>query len=145
MGAHASACDSLTSVSALFVRSLVVGSCRQNLSAVDVTCPFANANEDAFEIDQTDRDLARVLLVPPAHADGYKLNSNGNSVDRGYHLGARERGVGQLRRALKPGSRCVNAVRLTASKIFAQPNHCLILNCGAFCRADCPTRRANAV
>jgi len=34
---------------------------------------------------------------------------------------ARERGVGQLRRALEPGSRSVNAVWLTASKILAQP------------------------
>jgi hypothetical protein len=34
---------------------------------------------------------------------------------------ARERGVSQLRRALEPGSRSVNAVWLTASKILAQP------------------------
>ena len=67
-------------MSALFVRSLVVGSCRQNLPAVDLTCPFANANGDAFEIDQTDRALSRVLLVPSARADGYKLNSKGTPL-----------------------------------------------------------------
>jgi hypothetical protein len=46
----------------------------------------------------------------------------GTPFDRALSFdSARERGVSRLRRALEPGSRSVNAVWLTASKILAQP------------------------
>ena len=44
----------------------------------DTSLQFAAG--DAFEIDQTDRDLSRDLKVPSARADGHKLDSNGNSI-----------------------------------------------------------------
>ena len=103
---------------------------RQKLPAVDVDSALPLRSGDASEFDQTDRDLARALVVPSADAEGYIFDSNRNSVNRAAALSSdRERGVSQLRRALKPGSRPVNAVRLTASKIFAAPIHRWIFRC----------------
>ena len=95
------------------------------MPAVDLRFLPAIAGGDAFEIDQADRDLSRDFEVPSARADGDELDSNGNSMTReAIGDSARERGVDQLRRALEPGSRSVNAAGLTASKILAQTLHC---------------------
>ena len=50
--------------------AIVDGSCRQNVTAVDLRYRPAIASGDAFEIDQADRDLPRGLEVPSAQADG---------------------------------------------------------------------------
>ena len=50
--------------------AIVDGSCRQNVTAVDLRYRPAIASGDAFEIDQADRDLSRDLEGPSARADG---------------------------------------------------------------------------
>ena len=60
----------------------VVGSCRQNVPAVDLRMPPAIASGDAFGLDQTDRDHPRDFWKPSVRTDGYKPDSKRNSIDR---------------------------------------------------------------
>src|SRR3954468_15516631 len=85
---------------------VVVGNRRRDSPAVDFAPPVSNRG-DAFEIDQTDRDLSRFWCLPSAGADGHKLNSNRNSVDRSppFTVAPGSGASVVLRRALKPGSR----------------------------------------
>src|SRR5205814_7554178 len=74
--------------------------------------PPAKTSGDAFDIDQIDRDHSRNGFVPPAMADGYRIDSNGNSAEPLSHakIGSDCQGAKRqsfYRRALKPGSRFV--------------------------------------
>ena len=83
---------------------------------------LAIAAEDAFDIDQTDRDLSRDLEEPSAGADGHELDSKKELRETAQlsFLIAQGAGRHQLRRALKPDSRPEMPSGLTASKIFAR-------------------------
>ena len=64
-------------------------------------------SRDASEFDQTDRDLARALVVPSADAEGYTFDSNRNSVDRAAAVGQRQ---GAGRQSIKTRSETCCAV-----------------------------------
>ena len=71
----------------------VVGNCRQNVPAVEVRLPPAKTSGDAFDIDQVqiDRDHSRNGFVPSDIADGYRIDSNGNSAEPLSHAQIRQR------------------------------------------------------
>ena len=85
------ACGAQASVPAFSFCLVVVGSCRQNMPAVDLRLPPAKTSGDAFDIDQIDRDHSRKGFVPPAIADGYRIDSNGNSAEPLSHAQMRQR------------------------------------------------------
>jgi len=67
-------------------------------------------------------EISRVVWKYHLPRQTVELIQMGTPCDREAIFGsARERGVSQLRRALEPGSRSVNAICWTASKILAQP------------------------
>ena len=51
------------------------------MPSVDLRLPPAKTSGDAFDIDQIDRDHLRKGFVPPAIADSYRIDSNGNSAE----------------------------------------------------------------
>ena len=83
----------------------VVGNCRRNVPAVEVRLPPAKTSGDAFDVDQIDRDHSRNGFGPPAIADEYQIDSNGNSAEPLESCSssaaiARERSVGHFIDAL---------------------------------------------
>src|SRR5439155_13865022 len=90
-----------------FAAHFVVGGCRQNMPAVDLRLPPAKTSGDAFDVDQVqiDRDHSRNGFVPSDIADGYRIDSNGNSAEPLSHAQnsaatARERSVSHFIDAL---------------------------------------------
>ena len=75
------------------------------MPAVDVRLPPAKTSGDAFDVDQIDRDHSRNGFGPPAIADEYQIDSNGNSAEPLESCSssaaiARERSVGHFIDAL---------------------------------------------
>ena len=77
------------------------------MPAVDLRLPPAKTSGDAFDVDQVqiDRDHSRNGFVPSDIADGYRIDSNGNSAEPLSHAQnsaatARERSVSHFIDAL---------------------------------------------
>jgi hypothetical protein len=106
-----------------------MGNRRRDLPAGDAGSPAVSTAGDAFEIDQTDRDHSRVWCLPSARADGHKLDSNRNSVDRSPPL-RRRQGAG--RRSIKTRSETWFAVckgrRVDGFKNQRSPHCCFLIS-----------------
>ena len=64
------------------------------MPAVDLRLPPAKTSGDAFDVDQIDRDHSRNGFGPPAIADEYQIDSNGNSAEPLGHAQVRQRPPG---------------------------------------------------